>query len=70
MSEEKNELKDQINRMEIALLGYDGHLGLCAEFDKLAKDYYGFKKNCLIVFGILIGSGVLGITLVERLIYH
>ena len=63
---EEGKLQEQINRMEVALLGYDGHPGLCKQFDRLTKDYYTFKKNCLVVFGILIGSGVLGLC-IERM---
>ena len=58
---EQNNLQEQINRMEVALLGYDGHPGLCKQFDRLVSDYYSFKKNCCVIFGILIGSGVIGV---------
>ncbi len=60
----------KVSSIEQALKGYNGEHGqpgLCGQFDKLAKDYHQFKRRCLVVFGVLIGSGVLGIV-VERFI--
>lgn len=33
--------------------------GFLGEFQALKKDYYGFKTRALIIFGVLVGSGVL-----------
>lgn len=57
-------LQGQITRMEVALLGYDGEQGqpgLCKQFDRLTRDYHRFKKFCCIIFGVLIGAGVLNV---------
>lgn len=66
MSEQENgalrELQIQVSRIEQALLGYNGQHGqpgLCKQVDRLAKDYYKFKRICCIVFGVLVGTGVL-----------
>ena len=68
MTEQGNEilarLDKKMTKMETALLGYNGdhgQPGLCSQFDRLVKDYYKFKRQCCIIFGILIGSGVLGV---------
>lgn len=57
-------LERQVTRMEVALLGYDGEQGqpgLCKQFDRLTRDYHRFKKFCCVVFGTLIGTGVIGV---------
>lgn len=60
-----------VAKIETALLGMNGHGGLlndfeehcedsATKFDKLAEDYYAFKRLCFIIFGVLLGTGVLG----------
>ena len=59
-------LDRKVTKMETALLGYNGEHGqpgLCSQVDKLAADYYKFKRHCCIIFGILVGSGVLGVVI-------
>ena len=59
-------LVGKVTKMETALLGYNGERGqpgLCCQFDRLVKDYYKFKRHCCIIFGILVGSGVLGVVI-------
>ena len=54
-------LDEECTKMRVALLGYDGEQGqpgLCKLFDRLTKDYLKFKVFCCIIFGILIGTGV------------
>ena len=66
MTEQENailvELREKVTRMETALLGYDGDKGqpgLCKLFDRLTRDYLKFKVFCCVIFGVLIGTGVL-----------
>ena len=67
MSEEILAILDKrTTKIETALLGYNGEHGqpgLCSRFDKLVEDYYRFKRHCFVVFGILVGSGVLGVVI-------
>ena len=53
------QLVEDVTEIKIALKGYNGYKGLCKSHDDLASDYYSFKRKCLLVFGLLVGAGVL-----------
>ena len=60
---EQTEMRDDVKAMKIALLGYNGEHGqpgLCSQVASLVEDYLKHKRNTCIVFGILVGSGALG----------
>lgn len=53
------QLVEDVTEIKIALKGYNGYKGLCKSHEDLASDYYSFKRKCLLVFGLLVGAGVL-----------
>ena len=64
MAEE--EMKEQIQKISQALLGFNGHDGLLNLFEehreadeRFREDYYNFKRWVLSVFFFLVGSGVI-----------
>ena len=57
--EQLSQLVEDVTEIKIALKGYDGYPGLCKAHEDLAKDYYSFKRRALLVFGILVGAGIL-----------
>jgi len=54
------ETHDAAIKIKTVLLGENGVKGLCGEHEELKHDYYDFKRRCILVFGVLIGAGVLG----------
>lgn len=63
LKEIDNKLDDvalAVGTIKTVLLGANGNLGLCQKHTKLAEDYYNFKRKVYWVFGIMIGSGILG----------
>lgn len=58
---EIQQIKISITEIQTALSYKD--TGLIPAFERLEKDYHNFKKSALIIFGILIGSGVLAVGL-------
>jgi len=62
---ELDEIKDDVKAMRQEMLGFNGQPGLCENFQKLSEDYFKFKRVCFIIFGVLIGSGVLSISLLS-----
>ena len=54
---EFRELRNDVTEIKIALKGYNGRRGLIQAHEALAKDYYGFKRKCLIVGGVILGGG-------------
>ena len=59
-------LSRDIGDIKIALKGYNSHQGLipmfethCIEDRMLTKDYYNFKRKCMMVFCFLLGAGLL-----------
>lgn len=54
-----NQLAEDVTEIKIALKGYNGFQGLLESHKELAEDYYCFKRKCLLVFGLLVGAGVL-----------
>ncbi len=53
------QLVEDVTEIKIALKGYDGYPGLCKAHEDLATDYYAFKRKSLLVFGFLVGAGIL-----------
>jgi hypothetical protein len=49
----------ETNSIAQVLKGYNGFPGLLGSHKELAEDYYCFKRKCLLVFGLLVGAGVL-----------
>jgi len=54
-----DQLAEDVTEIKIALKGYNGFPGLLGSHKELAEDYYSFKRKCLLVFGLLVGAGVL-----------
>jgi hypothetical protein len=54
-----------IQDIKTALKGYNGYPGLCKSYEILAKDYYTFKRWAIGLCCFLVGTGVLGISLLE-----
>lgn len=59
--------RDLIIEMHTVLLGANGNEGLCKKHEKLAADYYKFKRYVLMTASLLIGSGVIGAGVLELL---
>jgi len=57
--EQLSQLVEDVTEIKTALKGYNGYPGLCKSHEDLASDYYSFKRKCLLVFGLLVGAGVL-----------
>ena len=53
------QLVEDVTEIKIALKGYNGYKGLCKSHEELAKDYYSFKRRALLVFGFMVGAGIL-----------
>lgn len=53
------QLVEDVTEIKIALKGYNGYKGLCKSHDDLASDYYSFKRRVLLVFGFMVGAGIL-----------
>ncbi len=56
---------DKIRDIHAVILGVNGEGGCFRAHTKAIKDFYKFKRNCLIVCAFLLGSGALGITVFE-----
>ena len=54
-----DQLVEDVTEIKTMLKGANGYKGLCKSHDDLASDYYSFKRKCLLVFGLLVGAGVL-----------
>ena len=54
-----DETHDAVIQIKTVLLGTNGDLGLCGEFKDLKASHYRLKRNCVLVFGVLAGSGIL-----------
>ncbi len=68
LSKEMQGVRDDVRDIKTALTGLNGNAGLLKNFenhcnanDQLRDEFQSFRRQCLIIFGILIGSGVLGI---------
>ena len=57
--EKIEQLLEDVTEIKTLLKGYNGYKGLCKAHEELAQDYYSFKRKSLLVFGLLIGAGVL-----------
>ena len=57
--EQLSQLIEDVSEIKTALKGYNGYPGLCKSHEDLATDYYAFKRRALLVFGFLVGAGVL-----------
>ena len=49
----------ETNSIAQVLKGYNGYKGLCKSHADLASDYYSFKRRVLLVFGFMVGAGIL-----------
>ncbi len=63
-----DELKEDVSEIKTALKGYNGNTGLIPAFTEhcehdalFRKDYYQFKRNVLIIFAFVLGTGTLGV---------
>jgi hypothetical protein len=54
-----SELVENVTEIKTMLKGYNGYPGLCQSHEELAKDYYSFKRRVLLVFGFMVGAGIL-----------
>jgi len=52
-------LINDVTEIKTLLKGYNGYKGLCKAHEDLATDYYAFKRKALLVFGFLVGAGIL-----------
>jgi len=57
--EQLSQLLEDVSEIKTALKGYNGYPGLCKSHKDLAEDYYSFKRRALLVFGFLVGAGIL-----------
>ena len=57
--EQLSQLLEDVSEIKTALKGDNGYPGLCKSHKDLAEDYYSFKRRALLVFGFLVGAGVL-----------
>lgn len=55
----------EVTEVKIVLKGYDGYPGLCERHEKLAKDYYTFKRLVIGITCGLVGTGLTGFGIVE-----
>lgn len=53
------QLVEDVTEIKTALKGYNGYPGLCKSHEDLASDYYSFKRRALLVFGFMVGAGIL-----------
>ncbi len=68
LATEMQRVRDDVRDIKIALTGFNGNAGLLQNFenhcnanDQLRDEFQSFRRQCLIIFGILVGSGILGI---------
>jgi hypothetical protein len=54
-----DQLVEDVTEIKTMLKGYNGYKGLCKSHDDLASDYYSFKRRVLLVFGFMVGAGIL-----------
>ena len=53
------QLVEDVTEIKTMLKGYNGYKGLCKSHEDLASDYYSFKRRALLVFGFMVGAGIL-----------
>ena len=56
----QNDIKQEQTVIHTVLLGADGAEGLVEEVKSIAKGYGKLKRNFWMLVGILVGSGVIG----------
>ncbi len=69
LSTEMQIVRGDLRDIKTALTGFNGNSGLlknfenhCLSNDEMRDEFQSFRRQCLIIFGILIGSGVLGVS--------
>ena len=67
LEEKVDQLVTDVAEIKIAIAGYKGNPGLAQRHEDLAKDYYSFKRRCLAIFFLLLGSGGLGLGIVKAI---
>ncbi len=70
LEEKVDQLMSDVDQIK-AMLKYN-NIGLIPSFEQhcnqdreLRQDYYKFKRQCMLIFGGLVGSGVLGASIWE-----
>ena len=53
----------KLDKIEQSLLGYNGQDGLIRSHEALKRDFYKFKKLCLMMMSFAVGSGALGLSI-------
>jgi len=56
---------EDVAEIRVVLRGYNGQVGLCEDHENLKAAFSSFRRKALIIFGVLVGSGVLGLGLPE-----
>tara|TARA_Y100000310_G_scaffold327860_1_gene394866 strand:+ start:3531 stop:3803 length:273 start_codon:yes stop_codon:yes gene_type:complete len=54
------EMKTEVMGVKTVLVGYNGDEGLVGRVETLSTSYYKFKDRATLVFGVLLGTGVIG----------
>jgi hypothetical protein len=57
----------KVNEIHTALFGVpdSDDRGLCGELKEVRKDFYSFRRVCIWVGGLLVGSGLLSLGWIE-----
>lgn len=54
-----DQLVNDVTEIKTLLKGYNGYPGLCERHEELGRDYYAFKRRVLLLFGFMVGAGIL-----------
>ncbi len=62
-----NDITKRLTRIETAISGYDGQDGLMRKLEEVSACYKKLNQSFWILVGILIGSGILGGSIVAAM---
>ncbi len=65
LSEYMANLNVDIKEIKVALKGYNGTPGLCADHEKLKNEFLAFRRWGIAIVGVLVGSSVINVSLLK-----
>jgi len=72
LEEKVDELMTEVTKIRTALQGYNGGVGLlktfeqhCQQDKEFRQDYYSFKRKCIAIFFLILGSGGVSLGIIK-----